>query len=734
MRFLVEGLRRALDTYPFAAHAVALVAFSLVVLTVDSSGSYNALDGQYMRQLVWHQYEWMPFGLDFGPNPLQGMANIFFPFNMNLTPILALQTRLFNGQISVALTFALFSLELSAAAYLLGSLLTKSQPIRFTAAWVLPLLAMPFIWPPIFYPLYAMAPNCVDLIAAEAVLIWAFARLGDGTMRANLFRTAIIVVVPGWISVANPLFVMIIVPTIAVGFLFLLWSSRDKRSLWWRLTALAVMIFAMLAGGFVQFLAGNTFFTTVTFFSKELFRHQSGLFNASVVFQSRVFSFAGAALVAMSMMGAIVAAIREQHLPRTLAIFHLTLTVLLLISGVLLVWFVPSWRGPQMVYFEVSNWPFYCLFAVYGGFAAVNATVRPMGMVHRRVYALSTLFSSRKVQSVAGAVCLVFVFFTAIRHHRSEGLEVPPIPAKTSIVRLLHSSIALQPGAIFRGSVATFAGGDITKAISWFDQAPYDTQLWQSTGNDHRLVGLWYYGIPTLVEYNHYLTPAMYLLFSRMLARQLDPQMRNIMALTMPDDALLQALGVRFVISDRNFESNYQLRETILWNINSRLYLYELFSPNLGNYSPTKVTVVHDATGALVALKRGLDFRHEVVTTEPVLRDLVPASATELQMEKGGFRLRAESPGTSLLLMPIQFSHCLELSQPTNGAAPVRILRANLLQAGILFSGRLDTNISFRSGPFGHAKCRVEDIEDMYALDLAGAAEKFPLLHQDAGS
>jgi hypothetical protein len=251
-------------------------------------------------------------------------------------------------------------------------------------------------------------------------------------------------------------------------------------------------------------------------------------------------------------------------------------------------------------------------------------------------------------------------------------------------------------------------------------------KAWGLAGNDHRTIGLWKYGIPTLIDYNHYVTPPEYLVLSRTLARPIDRQLRNIMALTLPDASILQALGVRFVISDRSMGDNFRLREVINWGPASELRLYELSKPNLWNYSPTSVLLARNAGDVLEILKNGFDFRHSAVITVPLTETLVPALSTELRFERSTLHIHATSIGRSMLVLPVQFSRCLEISSVISNA-DVRLLRVNLLQAAVFFSSSLDADITFRSGPFGHSTCRLRDIEDMRVLDIASAAKRFPL-------
>jgi hypothetical protein len=72
-----------------------------------------------------------------------------------------------------------------------------------------------------------------------------------------------------------------------------------------------------------------------------------------------------------------------------------------------------------------------------------------------------------------------------------------------------------------------------------------------------------------------------------------------------------------------------------------------------------------------------------------------------------------ESEGTSLVIVPQQFSHCLKASDRR-----VRIVRANLISTGVIFSGFVDTDISFGYGMFSPG-CRRADLADVKRLGIA---------------
>ena len=111
------------------------------------------------------------------------------------------------------------------------------------------------------------------------------------------------------------------------------------------------------------------------------------------------------------------------------------------------------------------------------------------------------------------------------------------------------------------------------------------------------------------------------------------------------------------------------------------------------------------------------DATREIIADIPGNSDgLLPARSARLSFLGATLRLQAESDGRSMLLLPLEFSHCL-LASTVEGETPL-LFRANLVESGVLFSGRLDTTLSLRTGPFLDPVCRLWDLLDARALSV----------------
>ena len=141
--------------------------------------------------------------------------------------------------------------------------------------------------------------------------------------------------------------------------------------------------------------------------------------------------------------------------------------------------------------------------------------------------------------------------------------------------------------------------------------------------------------------------------------------------------------------------------------------IHEIPDINLGNYSPTEVTIGRSAAEMIAALAApDFDFTRQAILSTEIRDHLVSARDVKLSVIRGGLHFSGHSDGTSLVLLPLQYSNCLRAH---DGRA--RLVRANLIMTGIIFSEAIDTDISFDYGIFSPG-CRRGDFADMKQLGI----------------
>jgi hypothetical protein len=211
------------------------------------------------------------------------------------------------------------------------------------------------------------------------------------------------------------------------------------------------------------------------------------------------------------------------------------------------------------------------------------------------------------------------------------------------------------------------------------------------------------------------MTPQYYLILKSFLSRDKDRQFRSIFPATKTNEKMLKLWGVRFIITDYVEDIGVECLSTPVPK-SSPIRLYDLGAANTGEYSPRHVHAVNSFAEGISYMRR-LEFNplEVVVTTKKVEGDFVPANNASIMIYKDFLRIKAESAGHSLLVLPIQYSNCLELSDSST-----ELFRANLLQLGIKFHKKVDASLRLSINPLGPNRCRGNDIKDMEMLDVTG--------------
>ncbi len=321
------------------------------------------------------------------------------------------------------------------------------------------------------------------------------------------------------------------------------------------------------------------------------------------------------------------------------------------------------------------------------------------------------------------------------------GLAFPP--EKPDVVEYLSDEIGVYGTTRWRGSLLTLNGVSARRqggALGWGDIAGRDVAFWLHMGNDLRAIGLWWYGIPTVFEYNQLMSPFYYALAVRSLATRREVQQRSIMVLSKAHEGVLRTLGVRFVLADRPINpqgglvsrKRFPIRpgmKTPDKEVIEQVLLYEVPETNTGTFAPVDIQYRSTATAILQVLhKPGFDPARTAVLERKISKRLVAPNSIDFNFSRTGITLRVETDGESLIVLPLQYSHCLrtgDIQTKQDNVAP-RLLRANLALTGVLVHGPTNLSIAFRNGPFESPYCRFRDIADGKRIGLGDLSSYWP--------
>ena len=701
----------------FTASFLSFVAFFYIAYTLNDSYLLWNMDGKRFVYLVRQQSVWFPFYFGYTNDFFHSLGNIWYPLNMKLDPGFFLATDPTNGMLDRRLSYLIFSVELYLSTFLLGTVLRQGVVVSSIAGWAIVLLGMPFHGMPAVYPVLAMAPNYP--LSQTVLILCLFRLIGRTNDGYSAVLSAAIALLLAHTALAHPTAIILMAPILLIFSAGILVASDTRREVIVKLVSVIVGSGLLAILGFPRYLIGLFQYSAPYYFASELFNDRAFYYFVSIAFQNSV---AGLTLFSLALIGAVLIARFGGRFERMFAIGLLLAIAIITGGGAFTASYYESWRGPSPIYFEFFLWPIYTIFAAatfrvlyYSGWVVFNQVVQS-GLKARLNGAHAFYLVAATLLCVPWAL---LKYSNPHFTHTQSRLGFVGQITETRIVSALKKEVGLQPGSLFRGRVATLTGQNINRPVNWHDLNALDVEILSRSGNSHQSIGLWSYSIPTLLELSSLITPPFFLITREFLERPGDLQMRNAMVLRNYNSRVLRALGVRFVITDAPIDGDAILRISQEMPTATKHYLYELNGANRGDYSPTRVRAIADVKETMTALgDPAFDFTRTVILETPLQVELVPAKSSQIHAEPGHLRLSATSEGTSLLVLPFEFSNCLMLEPISGDEGGRRILRANLLQVGILFTRRLDATLTFFTGPFRNSGCRIQDKRDMERLNI----------------
>jgi hypothetical protein len=671
-------------------------------------------------------------------NPLEGMAALNAPINPWLNPVLAPFLVLPQDDAAIASTAVAF-ICLSGASFLLARCLGMRLWVAVIGAQFAILPFPPFCVSVGLNSLFLLVPSTAASTALLMIAGCMLYRIQSARFRDILLGATPVIVVLAYAVLLDPGWFVGASFALAPVSIFIVLDAPTAAARVGRAAALALCGAALLVLGPVDYLHGLFAYTSRIYLSREWSRPQDFAY-ASNIFGSPYFVITYATLGAGWLLGVAQGDRSERRICR-LALFTFAA---FLIEASLYLWAPFDWVATIPVYHEVILAAGYALAGVAGWCALLRRVGATLARhLHARFRAVVPAWAPDLPPALAAvlvAPALVIWYGTSVvagtsHTHGLLGYFDEKWPIDSELVGYLRPRIGLDGDGAFRGSVLVQPYMD------------YPSQL--------TLANFWRNGIPSFNEYNTFQSPLLYYVLTRTprswIARrygeapgitrdairqsaflpihpEVDPHFLN----------LEQSWGVRYVAigwdsPTADAQASGEMTKAKLGEVaalrvvaparmhgsTARGYdLYELPDANTGNYSATE-TVVDTKAGTTLSrlFDPAFNFRRAVILTEPIAEPLVPASQFSMRFERGGIRLQGSSLGTSLVVLPVQFSHCLALDGGT-----ARLLRANLLQAGLLFSGTVDARLSFRLAPLAPG-CRARDLADLRVLEVDSSDE-----------
>ncbi len=585
-----------------AGLVVAWLATTTAAFYIKSTQLLIGLDGGYMLNLAERQFRWhVPLfhsSIDF----FQGLGDIFFAVNFRLLPAFIAGSYFQNLTAAKVAIYEVVLCELTVAIILFGISLGASLRISVAAALVICLTFMPLAHPTLIYGILPLIPHMGSLIASALIVGAAFLQYGRRGWLTDLPFACVVMALLLWSVLVSITIVLLAAPFLLLCAVSGTLAAQTKRERACKIGLLAAATLLMLAGPAIYFVS-TIFETAAVTFPSELANDRATFFFASILFHWKTVGPAGPLLMLSAIAGAAISAFDKTN--RTLRIFAITLLTYLttrLTFAVLIIVF-DFWRGPAALYFEFFVIPLYAIFAVLFWARILERFWRL-----RKWMVPSDIGIDMRMLGTFAALCFALI---AVTKRTDWGFPYPP--KANAITQILSRDSSLHIGSPFRGRTADMIGRSLGGNVDWLKLHGIDGALASQAGNDFRILGMHYFGIPTYFEYTPTISPYFYAVTTRLLALPTDMQMRNVIVFRNVTPRILTMLGVRFVITDSSYAGPAQLRSTL--PISDRtLFLYELTEPNLGNYSPTAVTRMTDATGIIARLSSAdFDPKSEVI-------------------------------------------------------------------------------------------------------------------------
>jgi hypothetical protein len=694
------------------------VEFVLTYLIPDTN--YSQSDGWMARAVI---HATITFGRIFDVtniNPLEGLGSQLLPINVWINP--AFWPFFFlQGRMALDMSAVISLGCIAAACYVLARCFDVSVLPSIVGAQLVIILFGPLVRILVFFQIFWIGPATAVVYAAQLVALGILARVEPGSMRNFVFATGSIFVLLLYSLACDPLWTLIGGMGLFGAFAVVALSPMRIWPILVRCAALGCCVLLLLASGAITYAHILTQYTARVAFS-NIIHYTWDPLHASVVFIPQ--STGG--FYEICGLGWIFGALLARGRVRVFIVAGLS-SFAILVALVAAYRLLPEWWLPLPIYIEHGMFPLFITTGIAGYWVALRAIAPAIYTSTKNVFGIASSALGLKPKTetsvpgtlgrqfaerlspvgwLGGILVAIAVPAAAMTYGSRISATAPdfsePLPSEPELVSYLAKTIGLRIGGEFRGYVAHVTDG-------W------------------TLFNLWLNDIPTVNEYSQLITPqAMYLastlfkddVFGRTVWLDLwtpDVRLHSALFKTLP------AFGVRYIMNTVPI-SEAEQRGFPLAVFPSRpppegkapeWIVYELPHPNVGDYSPSELVTAQSGAETVAAMEAAdFDFTKQAVVPTAIDRKLVPATHMHMSIIRGGVHVSAKSGGTSLVLLPQQFSHCLRADD-----SRARLVRADLILTGLIFSDAVDTDILFNYGIFTPG-CRRLDLADVKQMQL----------------
>jgi hypothetical protein len=696
---------------------IALAVAELVLVVTLPGTNYGGADGKAAQAEILATLEFArPFEIT-NLNPLQGLWSQMMPMNVWVNPAYW-PFAFFRKELAAEISGVAALICYAVACYLMARLFDLPRLPSIVAAQLSVMLFAPTARALAFSVVFVSIPGLAVVYTPHLLALGLLARLSPNRPQVFIIAAGILVLL-FYSLYCDPLWTMVSGVAWIVPFGVVTFGPLRRDTILVRCAVLGGCVAVLLLSGTLEYVYSLSQYTARVQFP-DLLQRPRILETASVFFVSKYAKYFYWACAPGWALGIWLLRGRPRILVLAAAVSALAFlaysTAYLHLEG--------NWWLPVPIYIEHALFALFWTGAIAGYWGGLEALAAGACRWTRAADRAGLGAGLRRVRlpslspgQAAAATAIIAVAAASI---------VPAVPiAKTlkypkEFVNYWHEDWSNEP------ELRQFLGNNIGlsidhqfRGLAFFYTFQYDEFL--------TLNNLWADRVPTANEYSQLVTPqAIYFvhqLFKRNLASDLN-WFRPWINTGGGSFALLfrtfAALGVRYVggFEQLHLAGMEEFRSVSFPRRAPRSppgqwVIYEIPDVNLGNYSPTEVTSVRSAAEIVAALGApNFDFTRQVVLSTEIRDRLVSARDVKLSVIRGGLHLSGHSDVMSLVVLPLQYSNCLRAHDDR-----VRLVRANLIMTGIIFSAAFDTDISFDYGIFS-PRCRRADLSDMKQLGI----------------
>jgi hypothetical protein len=733
-----------------AGFALLAIVIAQWMLSAGIHGAnYTGSDGKIAQAMILTALKFAkPFEVT-NLNPIEGIGSQLLPMNVWANPAywpFAFLDKKQATDLSALIAFAVFA----SASYIMARCFDVPVVPSAIGAQLCIVLFAPTVLLLQLPTVFCLNAGNAVVFAPYMVALGVLSRLEVGSWRTFGMTTAAIFALLFYSIYCDPLWTMIVAISWSIPFAVITVSPLHLKTILVRGAALGCCFALLLLTRAAEYLYSLSQFTARVQFSGALDRTRtpelvSALFNSPNMKYFYLVWWIGWILGLLTLRGR----------PKTFIIAGLAACLGYLgYSVVYLLLANATWVPPIPLYVEQCLFVLFSTAGVAGYWGALRTAT---GWLVPRSAALLNLTLARRTSEMRGSNPTVVVQ-PSLPSRSLNGEIVSPgaalrlermrTPFRKRLIQLGFSiATGIAAVAVVPAIVINFAANHSQQYVSRWDEpwqnAPEledllsdrigltagqrfrgSLHLWNDP--DNLKAKLWSRGIPTIDEYSQLVTPQIIYFVYALLEKEVRGMLNWFYPF--PDKGCCwlrfwkaaQMLGVRYVVGDgplaiveeQGYASMALPRYPAaggrdIWQI------YELPRPNVGDYSPTEVITAGSSKEIFAAMGTpDFDFTKQVVLSAALSEPLVPARDMRLTIIRGGLHLSGHSDGISLIVLPQQFSHCLRARD-----GRTRLMRANFMMTGIIFSGDIDTDIVFDYGIFTPG-CRWADLSDMRRLQV----------------